>query len=46
MADKPDEKTLLLLMMIAELTGQKSDAQHISTLYERKAKQLREKPPD
>ena len=45
MSDKPDEKTLLLLMVIAELMGQKSDAQHINTLYERKAKQLREKPP-
>jgi len=45
MADKPDEKTLLLLMVIAELVGKKSDAQAINILYERKAKQLREKPP-
>ena len=45
MNDKPDDKTLLLLMVIAELMGKKSDPQHIAGVYERKAKQLREKPP-
>jgi hypothetical protein len=45
MSDKPDEKTLILLMVIAELMGRKSDAQHVNTLYERKAKQLKERPP-
>jgi len=44
-SDKPDEKTLILLMAIADLMGEKCDAQAISILYERKAKQLREKPP-
>lgn len=44
-SDKPDEKTLILLMAIAELLEKKSDAQAINLLYERKAKQLREKPP-
>ena len=42
---KPDEKTLVLLMVIAELVGAKSDAQHINSLYERKVKQLRDNPP-
>jgi hypothetical protein len=45
MPDKPDEKTLVLLMVIAELVGAKSDAQDISIKYERKLKQLRERPP-
>jgi hypothetical protein len=39
---KPDDQTLILLMVIAELVGKKSDAQHITTLYERKAEQLRQ----
>jgi hypothetical protein len=43
--EKPDDKTLVLLMAIAELMNQKSDAQAMSILYERKAKQLQDKPP-
>jgi hypothetical protein len=45
MTDKPDDKTLILLMAIADLVGKKSDAQAISILYARKAQALREKPP-
>ena len=45
MTDKPDEKTLILLMAIAELVGAKSDAQHINILYQRKAEQLKNRPP-
>ncbi len=43
--EKPDDKTLILLMAIAELVGKKSDAQAMSILYERMAIALRDKPP-
>lgn len=36
-----DDKTLLILMVIAELMGQKSDPKHILTMYERKLDQLK-----
>jgi hypothetical protein len=44
-SDKPDEQTLLLLMVIAEIVGKKSDPQAISIAYARKAQELRNKPP-
>jgi hypothetical protein len=39
-SNQPDDKTLLLLMVIAELLGKKSDAKHILGMYETKVTQL------
>jgi hypothetical protein len=41
-SEKLDNKTLAILMVIAELLGKKSDTKHILTLYERKLEQAKD----
>jgi len=41
LSNPPSEETLLLLMIIAELSGKKSDPKHILNLYDSKFTQLK-----
>ena len=40
-SNPPSDETLLLLMVLAELMGKKSDPKHILNLYDTKVNQLR-----
>jgi hypothetical protein len=41
-SNPPNDDTLLLLMVIAELSGVKCDPKHILNLYDTKVNQLRD----